>query len=90
MNQKNEIELGFKEMAEYVSTLHFQPQAGYVLVNYAKCEVIGEGGGPMPDTAVALIPAGTYTPARLSVYARQMRTDSSGVFEVGALSPGDY
>ena len=55
-----------------------------------KCEVIGEGGGPMPDTAVALIPAGTYTPAQLSVYARQMRTDSSGVFEVGALSPGDY
>jgi hypothetical protein len=70
-----------------IETLRVVVSPGAGIIKY---EVIGEDGGSRPDTAVALIPEGTYSPAKLSLYERQMRPDSHGVLEVGALSPGDY
>ncbi|MFN7997030.1 MAG: hypothetical protein U0Q18_25680 [Bryobacteraceae bacterium] len=55
-----------------------------------KRRVTGEDGGLVSDTVVALIPEGMYNLAQLSIRARQMRTDSHGDLEFGALSPGDY
>jgi hypothetical protein len=54
------------------------------------CAVTGEDGGPIPDAAVVLIPEGAFSPGQLSLHARQLRADSHGVLEVGALAPGEY
>ncbi|HLK67246.1 MAG TPA: carboxypeptidase-like regulatory domain-containing protein [Bryobacteraceae bacterium] len=78
-------------------TMHLSPGSLEILrivvspgAGAIKCEVTDEDGGPMPDTPVTLIPEGVYSAAQLSLYARQMRTDSRGALQVGALPPGVY